>query len=75
MLFFLLFEQKTDDKRESLAKFLHFYLERRFGLEKMILEWGYNLHDACQRYSHDEQIGLFWRILTNEVSIYTTIQT
>lgn len=29
----------------------------------MIIEWGYNLYDACGRYSHDPRIGLFFGIL------------
>ena len=44
------------------------YLERRFPFESMIYEWGYNLFDACQRYGHDERIGLFLSILKGEVS-------
>jgi len=50
-----------------MADFMYTYLERRFGLEQMITEWGYNLHDACQRYAHDEHIGLFSGVLTEEV--------
>jgi hypothetical protein len=63
----LLFLQRTDNKREKLADFVHGYLKRRFAMEQMVVEWGYNLHDACQRYSHDENIGLFWNILSEEV--------
>ena len=33
----------------------------------MIVEWGYNLYDACGRYSHDPRIGLFFGILQKEV--------
>lgn len=33
----------------------------------MIIEWGYNLYDACGRYSHDPRIGLFFGILQKEV--------
>lgn len=60
--------QRTDGKREKLGDFVHEYLQRRFGLQQMVVEWGYNLHDACQRYAHDEIIGLFWDILTEKVS-------
>ncbi|KAK3586266.1 hypothetical protein CHS0354_006958 [Potamilus streckersoni] len=59
--------EKSDGERESLSDFLYTYLKRRFGLEQMIMEWGYNLHDACQRYSHDEHIGLFWGALSEEI--------
>lgn len=50
-----------------MGDFLYTYLQRRFGLEQMIVEWGYNLHDACQRYAADEHIGLFSGVLTEEV--------
>ncbi|WAR12866.1 TXIP1-like protein, partial [Mya arenaria] len=58
---------KSDGVRDKMADFLYTYLERRFGLEQMIIEWGYNLHDACQRYAHDEHIGLFSGVLTEEI--------
>ncbi len=60
-------KQRTDGERENLADFLYTYLTRRFGLEQMVVEWAYNMHDAAQRYSHDEHIGLFWGILTGDV--------
>ena len=50
-----------------MGDFLYTYLQRRFDLDQMIVEWGYNLHDACQRYAHDENIGLFSGVLTEEV--------
>ena len=53
-----------------MADFLDTYLKQRFSLPQMVIEWGYNLHDACQRYSHDDRIGLFWHILSGEVSRY-----
>ena len=52
-----------------MGDFLYTYLQRRFGLDQMIVEWGYNLHDACQRYAHDENIGLFSGVLTEEVCL------
>lgn len=61
--------QKTDGKRENMAEFLHRYLQRRFSLDTMVMEWGYNLHDALQRYANDDNIGLFWGVLTGEVSL------
>lgn len=63
----LLILQRPDGTRENMATFVYSYLRRRFALEQMVIEWGYNLHDACQRYSHDENIGLFWRVLNNQV--------
>lgn len=62
--------QKADGVRDKMADFLYTYLQRRFGLEQMIIEWGYNLHDACQRYAHDEHVGIFSGVLTEEVCNY-----
>lgn len=60
--------QKPDGEREELGEFLYQYLQRRFGVENMIIEWGYNLHDACARYTHDPRIELFYGILQKEVT-------
>lgn len=59
--------QKASGEREELGEFLYTYLQRRFGVENMIVEWGYNLQDACARYSHDPRIALFSSILQKEV--------
>ena len=67
ILIFLLFLQKPDGEREDLGEFLYQYLNRRFGVENMIIEWGYNLYDACGRYTHDPRVGLFYGILQKEV--------
>ena len=67
ILIFLLFLQKPDGEREDLGEFLYQYLNRRFGVENMIIEWGYNLFDACGRYTHDPRISLFYGILQKEV--------
>ena len=50
--------ESEEGSREDMNEFLYTYLQRRFGIEQMIYEWSYNLHDACQRYSHDQKIGL-----------------
>ncbi|KAK2560625.1 Translin-associated factor X-interacting protein 1 [Acropora cervicornis] len=59
--------EKPDGEREELGEFLYQYLQRRFGVENMIIEWGYNLHDACARYTHDPRIELFYGILQKEL--------
>mgnify|MGYP000387617616 CR=1 FL=1 len=51
-----------------MADFLDTYLSRRFAMEQMKVEWGYNLHDACQKYASDEIIGMFWGVLENQVT-------
>ena len=67
--------QKPDGERDDLGEFLYQYLQRRFGVENMIIEWGYNLYDACGRYSHDPRIGLFYGILQKEVCVDILIFT
>jgi len=64
-----LLEQKTDGIRDSMADYLDLYLDRRFPMPQMKIEWGYNLQDALERYSHDDIIGLFWGVLTVNVRI------
>ncbi|XP_048577209.1 translin-associated factor X-interacting protein 1 isoform X2 [Nematostella vectensis] len=59
--------EKVEGERSDLGEFLYTYLQRRFGIENMIIEWGYNLYDACNRYNHDPRIGLFYGILQKEV--------
>ena len=68
MHFFIHF-QKTDGVRDSMCDFMYTYLQRKFGLDQMIIEWGYNLHDACHRYAADEHIGLFSGVLIETVSV------
>ena len=58
--------ENQEGKREPLADFVHTYLQRRFASEPLVIEWGYNLHDACQRYAHDERINTFFKILNSE---------
>ncbi|ELT95990.1 hypothetical protein CAPTEDRAFT_174103 [Capitella teleta] len=58
--------ERTDGKRENLADYLAEYLQQKFPLQQMSVEWAYNLQDACQRYAHDENIGLFWNVLSEK---------
>jgi len=51
-----------------MADFVHFYLQQRFSLPKMVAEWAYNLRDVCPKYgASDDYIGLFWAILDGQV--------
>lgn len=67
MMLICIFYLQKPPEREDLGEFLYVYLQRRFGVENMIIEWGYNLYDACNRYNHDPRIGLFYGILQKEV--------
>ncbi|XP_067930159.1 translin-associated factor X-interacting protein 1-like [Watersipora subatra] len=54
-------------RRVTMPEFLVQYLETQFPLHQMVVEWCYNIHDSCQRYSHDDRIGLFLGILTEDI--------
>ncbi|XP_077993673.1 translin-associated factor X-interacting protein 1-like [Glandiceps talaboti] len=59
--------EKNEGKRSKMQDFLYDYLLRRFGMEEMVIEWGYNLLDAVQRFESDDRIGLFHGILTGQI--------
>ncbi|CAG0898990.1 unnamed protein product [Darwinula stevensoni] len=50
-------------KRIPLETYLGSYFEERYPKKFIRMEWSYNLIDACQRFPHDDVIGLFWGIL------------
>jgi len=68
-------EKKTKDEgphpftknRSKMADYLHSYLIKKFGVDAMVTEWGYNLHDAMTRYSFDPTVSVFSDILNEEV--------
>ncbi|KAF6034731.1 TSNAXIP1 [Bugula neritina] len=64
-------ETKSEDvdkpERIPMSVFLVQYLNTKFPLHQMVVEWCYNIHDSCQRYSHDERIAMFLGILTDEI--------
>jgi len=53
--------------RANMADYLFTYLRQRFGVDAMVTEWGYNLHDAMVRYSFDSNVAQFSSILNNEL--------
>ncbi|ESO91005.1 hypothetical protein LOTGIDRAFT_191501 [Lottia gigantea] len=59
--------EKTDGIRDNMGEFFKKYLESKFPLHQMVIEWAYNLHDACQRFSKDDNISLFYKILSGDV--------
>ncbi|CAD5115419.1 DgyrCDS4394 [Dimorphilus gyrociliatus] len=58
--------ENDDNIRSNMADFVKDYLNSRFPAESMVAEWAYNMRDACQRYSHDQKIGLFGFILSGD---------
>ena len=55
------------DVRQHLVDHVTNYFEQRCHSKAIAIEMGYNLRDACERYSHSEQINLFWGILTGQI--------
>lgn len=55
-------------KRSSLKDFLHAYLTKRFGLQAMVAEWGYNLLEALNKYKYDADCEVFLLVLRNKLS-------
>ena len=62
---------ENTETRVKSSDFLQTYLERRFSLPQMIIEWAYNVNDACMRYSHDDAINMFALVLNGEACIGT----
>jgi len=53
--------------RSSLEEYLFIYLQKRFGLQAMIAEWGYNLLEALYKYRHDADEEIFLYVLRNKM--------
>eukprot|EP00741_Cyanophora_paradoxa_P008132 tig00001264_g7869.t1 len=51
-----------------MADYFYIYLQKRFGIQAMIAEYGYSVVDALQRYSYDADVDLFRRVLAGELS-------
>lgn len=47
--------------RQSIIDFMYEYLTERCSEEKERLETGYSLLSACEKYSRDDEIHLFYR--------------
>ena len=50
-----------------MPDFFYKYLKNRFPSESMVIEWGYNVHDALLRYDYDSNVSMFGNILKGEV--------
>jgi len=53
--------------RSTLEDFMYIYLQKRFGLQAMIAEWGYNLLEALYKYRHDADEEIFLYVLRNKM--------
>lgn len=55
--------------RTNMADHLYSYLRKRFGVDAMVTEWGYNINDAMTRYNFDSIVQQFQSILNGEVCV------
>ena len=50
-----------------MEDFFFAFLQKKFGLQAMIAEWGYNLINALKKYSYDADCELFLKFLQGEI--------
>ena len=51
----------------EMEEFFFAFLQKKFGLQAMIAEWGYNLINALKKYSYDADCELFLKVLQGEI--------
>jgi len=59
---------KAKGDREPLQEYVYIYLLKKFGMQGVIAEWGYNIMDALRRFSFDADCELFLEILEGNIS-------
>lgn len=67
-------KQKYDEKcaesmlpRETMEQYMYTYLNQRYGLKNLIIEWAAAIINGIKRYSlEDSDVALFGKILRNE---------
>ena len=68
-------KKKYDEKsveakqpRETMEQYMYTYLNQRYGLKQLIIEWAGAIIGAIQRFSkEDADVCLFGKVLRNEV--------
>lgn len=64
------FDKKCEESkqpRETMEQFMYTYLNQKYGLKKMSIEWGVAIVNAISKYfTEDHDINLFGKILKNE---------
>jgi len=67
-------KQKYDEKcaatklqRETMEQYMYSYLNQRYGLKNLIIEWTAAIVNGIKKYyTKDSDVQLFWKILRNE---------
>jgi hypothetical protein len=79
----IIFDKKCYESgkpRETLEQHMYTYLNQKYGLKSIIIEWAYNIINGIKIFSsEDSEICLFGKILRNEIEedarlIYSDIQ-
>lgn len=68
-------KKKHDEKcfenrqaRETMEQYMYTYLNQRYGLKQLIIEWASSIINGIKRFSkEDADVCLFGKILRNEV--------
>jgi hypothetical protein len=64
------FDQKceeTHQARETMEQYMYTYLNQRYGLKTLIIEWAAAIINGIKMYQKDDHdIALFGKILRNE---------
>ena len=61
-------QKEKHNRKESLADHVFYYLKNKFGIHQTIVENGYNLFYALQKYQDDPDIELFQSVLNGQAS-------
>ena len=66
-----IFDQKcyqNKQPKQTMEEFMYTYLNQKYGLKNMVLEWATNIINGIKNFSsEDTQISLFGKILQNEL--------
>lgn len=64
------FDKKCEDSkqpRETMEQFMYTYLNQRYGLKNLIIDWSIAIVNAVSKYhTEDHDVCLFGKILKNE---------
>ena len=64
------FDKKCEDNkqpRETLEQYMFTYLNQKYGLKNLIIEWSLAIVNGVQKHaSDDHEVNLFGKILKNE---------
>jgi Ca2+-binding EF-hand superfamily protein/CRP-like cAMP-binding protein len=63
----ILHDARHDTAPISVPDFFHDFLKQKVGTPQLVIEWGYNVADACRRYERDADVEIFARCLFGDL--------